>query len=57
MVVKAAEAWATAMEAVKDADEERRVDGNEEAALEQAESALYDAVLTRRLRRRSRRMR
>lgn len=50
-VLHAAEAWARAMEAIKEADEERRFDGCEEAALDHAESALYDAVL--RLRSRS----
>jgi hypothetical protein len=41
------------MEAIKEADEERRFDGHEEAVLDHAESALYDAVLKLRRWRRS----
>jgi hypothetical protein len=52
-VLHAAEAWARAMEAIKEADEERRFDGHEEAVLDHAESALYDAVLKLRRWRRS----
>src|SRR5579883_1180224 len=52
-VVHAAEAWARAMEAIKEADEERRFDGHEEGVLDHAESALYDAVLKLRRWRRS----